>query len=214
MNNRALSSCKYIVSFIYRLLFNKPYKITNIEKCGDYDVNWSEFEDDDDDDVDLELEDDNDDVDLELEDDNDDDDLELEDDDGGDYDVNWSELEDEDEDDDGYGDLKLEDFVEEDGSIKSYMITYYINESNDVYDIKINDKRLWIMMRVINMICFVKRMNVINNCKIETSCVYYDRFEELFKDNLIYFYHEEREYIQNMLDDGFIRKIFTILDYL
>ena len=195
MNNRALSSCKFIVSFIYRLLFNKPYKITNIEKCGDYDVNWSELEDDDGDD-------------------NDDVDLELEDDDGGDYDVNWSELEDEDEDDDGYGDLKLEDFVEEDGSIKSYMITYYINESNDVYDIKINDKRLWIMMRVINMICFVKRMNVVNNCKIETSCVYYDRFEELFKDNLIYFYREEREYIQNMLDDGFIRKIFTILDYL
>ena len=193
MNNRALSSCKFIVSFIYRLLFNKPYKITNIEKCGDYDVNWSELEDDDGDD-------------------NDDVDLELEDDDGGDYDVNWSEFED--DDGDGDGDLKLEDFVEEDGSIKSYMITYYINESNDVYDIKINDKRLWIMMRVINMICFVKRMNVVNNCKIETSCVYYDRFEELFKDNLIYFYREEREYIQNMLDDGFIRKIFTILDYL
>jgi len=116
--------------------------------------------------------------------------------------------------DDGELELDMEDFVEEDGSIKSYMITYYINESNDVYDIKINDKRLWIMMRVINMICFVKRMNVVNNCKIETSCVYYDRFEELFKDDLIYFYEEEREYIKNMLHDGFIRKIFTILDYL
>lgn len=180
MNTRALSPCKFISNFIYRLVFNKSYKITNIEKCGDYDVNWSELEDGDDGD-----------------------DGEDDGDDGDELDFEMDEL-----------DFELEAFVEEDDSIKSYMITYYINESNDVYDIKVNDKRLWIMMRVINMICFVKRMNVVNNCKIETSCVYYDRFEELFKDDLIYFYHEEREYIKNMLHDGFIRKIFTILDYL
>jgi len=167
----------------------------------------------------LDMEDgDGDELELELDmEDGDGDELELDMEDGDDGDDGDGELElDMEDGDDGDDELELdmEDFVEEDGSIKSYMITYYINESNDVYDIKINDKRLWIMMRVINMICFVKRMNVVNNCKIETSCVYYDRFEELFKDDLIYFYEEEREYIKNMLHDGFIRKIFTILDYL
>ena len=108
----------------------------------------------------------------------------------------------------------LDKLSEEDMSIKSYMITYYVNESDDVYDIVVNDKKLWIMMRVINMIYYVKMMNKVNNCNIKTSKDYYEQFDELLKDNLIYFYKEEREYIHNMLNDGFIRNIFTILDYL